>query len=70
MIIEIIPISKRAKERVQQHGNFMLLVRIDKFDGEPAILCESLKATAAGKKKWGGWFTASEANYYERPDHV
>jgi len=70
MFVEIVPITKRARERVKQHGKIMLLVRIDTFDGEPAILCESLKQTAAGKKKWGGWFTAREANYYERQDHV
>lgn len=56
--VNIIPISKRAKERVKQHGTIMLLkeTRHDRF------LVESLDNTWHGQK-WMGWFTYEEATY-------
>lgn len=60
MRVEIVPKSKRAKERVAQHGSVMDLCERqgDKF------LVQSLGETWAGMK-WQGWFTEQEANYRE-----
>jgi hypothetical protein len=66
MNITITPTSKRARERVKQHGEVMRLKREGTFQGEPAILVESLGETwscSGTKHKWTGWFTNKEARW-------
>jgi hypothetical protein len=62
MKIIIKPKSKRAKERVKQHGSEMELVRHDNFRGEQAVLVQSVDRTC-GNKHWHGWFRTSEASW-------
>lgn len=66
MTITITPKTKRAKERVKKHGEVMHLQRQGTFNGEPAVLVESLNATwscGKAKHKWTGWFTMNEASW-------
>jgi len=60
MIIEIIPKTKRAKDRVAQHGSKMELVKKGKFRNQRAILVKSLKRTSFNNQHWHGWFTEDE----------
>jgi hypothetical protein len=62
MLIKIIPTSKRAKERIRQHGETMELIKEDAFRGEPAICVKSLDKTSRGYH-WHGWFTNKEATF-------
>jgi hypothetical protein len=55
------PTSKRAKERVRQHGPVFRLLRHDTFKGKPGTLVESLHTTWAGGRRWTGWLTTDEA---------
>jgi hypothetical protein len=50
--VKVIPRSKRAEERVKQHGNVMELIQVkgDRF------LVKSLEPTMKGKEHWLGWF--------------
>jgi hypothetical protein len=62
MKVRILPKSKRAKDRVQQHGSVMNFVKTsgDKF------LVESLEGTFRKGEKWTGWFDMeTEAGYKE-----
>ena len=61
-VVTIVPKSKRAKARVKQHGERMLLKRRGVFRGENAMLVESLDGTSFGGHKWHGWFTEKKAN--------
>jgi hypothetical protein len=67
MNAKIIPTSKRAKERVKQHGEVMELLRAGgSFNGEPAILVQSLENTfpnGGSPQKWTGWLTEKEAKW-------
>lgn len=68
MIITIEPKCKRAKERVKQHGDIMRLRKEGSFNGQPAILVQSLHETwrcEGVSRKWNGWFTKSEAGWFE-----
>ena len=58
--ITIQPKTKRAKDRVRQHGNVMELLKCGTFDGKPAVLVKSVKRTWAGNQHWKGWFTDDE----------
>ena len=58
--IHIIPISKRAKDRVQSHGEIMEVVRHLTFNNVPAVLVRSLNPTSFNNEKWLGWFTKDE----------
>jgi len=58
--VKIIPTSKRAKERVRQHGETMRLMTMARFRGKDAIFVGSLGDTSAGNRKWFGWFDGSE----------
>ena len=50
--VKVIPRSKRADERVKQHGNIMELIQVkgDRF------LVKSLERTMKGNDYWMGWF--------------
>ena len=65
--ITIKPISKRARERVRQHGRVMRLLRVDIFQGKKSVLVESLSKSwslkPGTKTTWSGWFTPQEANW-------
>ena len=63
MRIEIVPKSKRAKDRIAQHGRIMEL----REQEEGKFLVESLEATWSGMK-WVGWFTEQEATF-RKLDH-
>jgi len=52
--VKIISISKRATERIKQHGEKFRLMTMDYYNGIDAIFVESLNETAAGKRKWFG----------------
>lgn len=55
--IEIVPKSRRAKNRVREHGSQMLFMRYDNFEGKPAILVKSLD------RNWIGWFTNDDIQF-------
>jgi hypothetical protein len=60
--IKVIPRSKRAEERVKQHGNVMELMQVkgDRF------LVKSIGKTMKGDDHWIGWFQLeSDARYKE-----
>lgn len=62
--VKIQPLSKRARERVRQHGDCMLLVRTGTHRGQRAAQFRSLETTwshAGQPHFWSGWFTESEA---------
>lgn len=60
-IVKIKPISKRAKDRVKQHGEKMLL----QSDYGSSFCVRSLGNTWRGET-WTGWFNKNvEANYEE-----
>ncbi len=54
-IVTLVPLTKRAKERVEQHGDRMKLVKTMLGN----ILVESLNPTWRGQN-WLGWFSDSE----------
>ena len=58
--IKIVPTSRRAKDRVRQHGDEMELVKKGKFRGQLAIFVRSLGPTWSGNQHWQGWFTDDE----------
>ena len=58
--MKIIPRSKRAKDRVKQHGEDMELVKHGRFDNLPAVLVKSQEKTWSGGQHWFGWFTDAE----------
>lgn len=60
MLVKVIPKSKRAKERIKQHGDTMILRQA--LPGKVQV--ESLSNTWRGEK-WGGWFTDDEATVQE-----
>ena len=63
--VEIFPITSRAKNRVSEHGKVMRLLEEDFFNGQTAILVQSIRETWNRKNysHWMGWFTESEANW-------
>ena len=65
----ITPLTQRAKNDIKNHGKIMWMLRQEPFQGEPAILVESLEETCAFKKDqkttWLGWFTEEECNFKE-----
>ena len=61
--VKIIPTSKRAKDRVNSHGEIMELIRVGTYNNIPAILVRSLDKTSFGHAEWLGWFTLNEMNY-------
>lgn len=65
-LIQIIPKSKRARNRIHEHGEVMELVERGTFQGQRAIRVMSLRETwgSPGRKQnWHGWFTESEADW-------
>ena len=64
----IIPKSKRASNRINEHGEIMHVLKEGHYDGERAILLESLDRTWGKgdfKTMWTGWITESEAEWKE-----
>jgi hypothetical protein len=59
--VKILPKSQRAKNRVREHGEVMLLRRLHPND---RFLVESLGNTWNGTT-WAGWFRFEEASYEE-----
>jgi hypothetical protein len=56
MKVQLKPISKRAKDRVNQHGDTFTIVEQEDVGGSiHAILVQSLDNTWRGGK-WLGWF--------------
>lgn len=54
--------TKRAKDRVHQHGKIMM-VQIDGFwTGQPAFLLRSMEKTSRGET-WLGWIEKSEIEW-------
>jgi len=67
MNIVLTPISKRAKNRCNEHGTTFHLMKIENRFGEEWVLAESLENTwtlkPGVKQHWVGWFSESEANW-------
>ena len=67
MLVTFKPISHRAKNRINLHGEVFELKQKGRFHGENVILVESLEATwhqvPRIKQKWSGWFTAAEIEF-------
>ena len=64
--VKITPKSNRAKNRVTEHGEVMVLEEEGSFDGQKAIRVRSVKETwgSVGRRQtWSGWFTVDEANW-------
>ncbi len=61
--MKIVPKSKRAKERVRQHGEEMHHIQDGKRDGRSAVLVRSKNKTGAGRQHWYGWFTDEEIEF-------
>lgn len=59
--VRILPKSQRAKNRVHEHGDIMLLKELIP---QAKFLVESLEDTWHGSR-WSGWFTFKEADYEE-----
>ena len=59
-LVKIIPLCKRARNRVQEHGEVMELVKRGTFAGDKAVLVRSLRCVSHGTG-WWGWFTENEA---------
>lgn len=64
MHVKLLPKSQRAKNRIQEHGEIMLLKK-QKMDGSFYVeslnksfkLCEGMAIT------WAGWFKKEEAEF-------
>ena len=68
MKVKIIPKCRRAKNRINEHGDIMHVVQKGVHEGIPAILVESLEKTWGGddyKQVWIGWITTKEADWKE-----
>lgn len=63
-LVSIFPISARAKNRIREYGNTMILVIEGTFNGDKAILVESLDKIHKGNEKWMGWLTVKEATWH------
>ena len=61
-IVHIKPKSVRARNRVREHGHKMKLLKKGTFQGEPAVLVQSLEKTWGRGEKWLGWLTQTEAD--------
>lgn len=59
MKVQIIPRSKRAKDRISAHGKIMEFIR---QEPNGRFLVESLGDTWCGEK-WSGWFYLEEATF-------
>jgi hypothetical protein len=56
-LVQIKPILKRAKNRVNEHGDTFKLVVEDTFNGIPAILVR------AKEGDWMGWLDKNECTW-------
>lgn len=66
MNVKILPITTRARNRVREHGEVMVLIKEGYFIGVKAILVESLERTSnSGRSecKWCGWLTKKECSW-------
>lgn len=67
MKIRLIPKSRRAKNRVAEHGNQFTLMREENRNGKKCILVESLfeswKLKVGVMQHWVGWFDETEAEW-------
>lgn len=65
MKAKITPLSRRAKNRVKEHGEIMTVKNFDTRGGKQHILVESMEDTWTLKKgvrqHWVGWFDSDEA---------
>ena len=59
--VKIHPKTKRAKNRVREHGDVMTFI---KANPDGSVLVESLGNTCQGEKYWG-WFKKEEADICE-----
>jgi len=62
-MVKIIPKTKRAKNRVKEHGDLFVLKKESTFQGEKAILVETNKLDKDGFPVWFGWFKQSECEW-------
>jgi hypothetical protein len=53
----VTPHTKRAKARVKQHGECMVLLTQE----DNQVMVRSLHKTWSGETHWFGWFTKEEA---------
>jgi hypothetical protein len=57
--IKIIPKNQRAKNRINEHGDIMIIIDKKIINGNLSILCKSLNKTFHNDF-WLGWFTENE----------
>lgn len=66
-LVKVVPKSKRAENRVREHGEVMELLMTDNpHMGKGSFLVRSLNDTftlVKTKGKWVGWFTQHDASY-------
>jgi hypothetical protein len=71
-ICRVIPKSRRAKNRVREHGELMEIVRemdsVSCCQGKKGTLVRALN-TPEGKEPWMGWFCVDEAEIHEEGTH-
>ena len=67
MKVRILPKSKRAKNRVHEHGEIMNLMQETTRNGSNMILVSSIEKTwslrVGVKQHWMGWFDNNEATW-------
>lgn len=61
-LVRITPLNKYMKERCKAHGEVMVLLREDIFQGQKAILVESQGKTWRGQT-WAGWITPEKGTW-------
>lgn len=59
--VMILPVTKHAKDRINQHGKFMELMR---EEGDK-VLVRSFMPTDRGDTHWMGWFPKTEVEYVD-----
>jgi len=63
MKFKIIPKCQRAKNRVNEHGEVMKMVREENGKALFESLNETFRLNADHMILWGGWFTTEEASW-------
>ena len=63
-LLELKGKSKRAKDRIRQHGNIMMVQIEGHWTGNPAFLFRSQEKTSKGET-WLGWIEKSEIEWTE-----
>ena len=63
MLVEVLPKSARAKNRVNAHGTVMKLLETRPGQFRVESLEKTFSLSSELKTVWNGWFTFDEANF-------